>query len=413
MNQTASSGSTPAKAVSLVSAMCMAQVLGMLGVFAFPALLPHFMNLWELTNSQAGWISGIYFAGYSIAVPVLTSLTDRIDSRKIYLASCFVSMMANMGFAFFSQGFWTALIFRALCGIGLAGTFIPGLKALIDRLEVRFLPRAIAFYTACFGLGMSISFYYAGVIFKWLGWKPVFFIAAACSGFVLLLCLMILIPRPVARTAGSSPGILGTLDFRPVWQNPRARTYIIAYMCHMWEMFAARSWMVAFLTFAMTLHAGSADLMAPTTVMAVAGIFGMMASILFGELAVKFNRRRIVSMVMAVSGLIGLSLGFLADVPYSVLVCLCIGYTVFFQGDSAAIHAGVITAAEPDRRGATMALQSLAGFAAASLSPIAVGFVLDITGGTNSTLSWGLTFGAMGITAFLGLFLLFNSHNNG
>ena len=409
MNQ--ASGSTPANAVFLVLSMCLAQVLGMLGVFAFPALLPHFIDLWGLTNSQAGWISGIYFAGYSIAVPVLTSLTDRMDSRKIYLASCFVSMIANIGFAVFSQGFWSALVFRALCGLGLAGTFIPGLKALIDRLEIRFLSRAISFYTACFGLGMSVSFYYAGVIFKWFGWKPVFFIAAGCSGFVLLLCLLILVPKPLKRSEPSLPGILATLDFRPVWQNYSVRTYIIAYVCHMWEMFAARSWMVAFLTFAITLQADPTPFVAPTTVMAVAGIFGMIASILFGELAVKFGRRRIVSLVMMVSGLIGLSLGFLANVPFPVLVFLCIAYTVFFQGDSAAIHAGVIIAADPDRRGTTMALQSLAGFVAASFSPVAVGFILDITGGGNSLVSWGLTFGAMGITAFLGVFLLFKMHN--
>ena len=134
MNHASPSGSTPAKAYFLVGAMCIAQVLGMLGVFAFPALLPHFIQLWDLSNSQAGWISGIYFAGYSMAVPVLTSLTDRIDSRKIYIISCFVGMIANIGFSLFSQGFWSALIFRALCGVGLAGTFIPGLKALIDRL---------------------------------------------------------------------------------------------------------------------------------------------------------------------------------------------------------------------------------------------------------------------------------------
>ncbi len=411
MNRTSPSGLTAAKAFSIVAAMCIAQVLGMLGVFAFPALLPHFINLWDLTNSQAGWISGIYFVGYSIAVPVLTSLTDRIDSRKIYIASCCVGVISNIGFGVFSQGFWSALIFRALCGLSLAGTFIPGLKALVDRLEIRYLPRAISFYTACFGLGMSISFYYAGVIFKWLGWKSVFFTAAASSGFALIICLMILPPKPVEKSKSSSPGILSTLDFKPVWQNYPARTYIIAYMCHMWEMFAARSWMVAFIAYAVSLQANLTPFMAPTTVMAVAGIFGMIASILFGELAVKFGRRRIVSIVMTISGLFGLSLGFLVDVPFPVLICLCIGYTIFFQGDSAAIHAGVITAADPDRRGGTMALQSLAGFMAASLSPIAVGFILDITGGGKSTISWGLTFGAMSITAFLGLFLLFKTQN--
>ena len=286
-------------------------------------------------------------------------------------------------------------------------SFIPGLKALLDRLEIRFLPRAVSFYTACFGLGMSLSFYYSGVIFDWFGWEVVFFGAAAGCGLVLVLSLIALNPMPLKKSKSTPTGILDVLDFRPVWQNYPARRYIIAYMCHMWEMFAARSWMVAFLTFAMTLQTAHKTFMVPTTVMAVAGVFGMAASILFGELAVKFGRRRIVSMVMAISCLLGLSIGFLSTIPYPFLVCLCICYTVFFQGDSAAIHAGVITAAEPDRRGATMALQSLAGFTIASLAPVATGVILDMTGGGTTVISWGFTFALMGAAALLGLILFF------
>ncbi len=37
---------------------------------------------------EAGAISGILFAGYMMSVPVLTSLTDRMDSRRIYLVAC-------------------------------------------------------------------------------------------------------------------------------------------------------------------------------------------------------------------------------------------------------------------------------------------------------------------------------------
>lgn len=58
-------------AAFLVSAMCLAEILNMIGIFAFPALLPEFITLWDLTNTQAGWISGIYFAGYTVSVPVL------------------------------------------------------------------------------------------------------------------------------------------------------------------------------------------------------------------------------------------------------------------------------------------------------------------------------------------------------
>jgi MFS family permease len=393
--------------------MCTAQVAGMIGVFAFPALLPHFLNLWNLSNSQAGLISGIYFAGYSISVPVLTSLSDHVDARKIYLVFCLIGITANIGFAMFAQGFWSALAFRALCGIGLAGTFIPGLKAIIDRIDVRFLPRAVSFYTACFGLGMSISFYYAGNMFEWFGWKIVFLVAAAASGLSLLLSLAVLNPRQVEKSEERTPsGILDILDFRPVWQNYPSRIYIIAYTCHMWEMFAARSWMVAFLTFALTLQTANKTFVPPTTVVAIAGVFGMTASILFGELVVKFGRRQVVSLIMTISCLLSMSIGFMPGIPYPVLMVLCISYTVFFQGDSAAIHVGVITTAAPKRRGATMALQSLTGFAAASLASVTAGVVLDMTGGGTNAISWGLTFGLMGIAGLPGLVLLLKTKNN-
>jgi predicted MFS family arabinose efflux permease len=396
-------------ALILIAAMCGAEVLGMLGVFAFPALLPYFLKSWHLSHIRAGWINGIYFAGYTAAVPLLTGLTDRIDARRIYLIFTALGGLSNLGFAFLASGFWSALFFRCLSGLGLAGTFIPGLKAVIDRLESRTQPRAISFYTAFFGLGVSVSFYFAGQVFRWFGWKQVFGMAAMGSAFSLFLACWVLTPKsfPWAALETTKAHIF---DFRPVWKNRPARAYIFAYMCHMWEMFAARSWLVAFLSFSITLQKAPAGLMAPTTVMAVAGIGGMLASIAGGELAVRLGRRRVVTAIMGVSCLLALTIGFSARLPYNAVVILCLVYTLFFQGDSAAIHAGVITAATPERQGATMALQSLGGFAAASLGSVAAGMVLDLTGGGATSLSWGLTFGSMGIAAALGPVLLHQTH---
>ena len=397
------------EAFILIAAMCGAEVLGMLGVFAFPALLPYFLKLWDLSNIQAGWINGIYFAGYTAAVPLLTGLTDRIDARRIYLIFSALGVLSNLGFAFLACGFWSALIFRGLSGLGLAGTFIPGLKAVIDRLESSTHPRAISFYTAFFGLGVSVSFYFAGEIFRWFGWKEVFGIAAMGSAFSLFLSFLVLKPKSIPLVSLEKAKV-HIFDFRPVWTNRPARAYILAYMCHMWEMFAVRSWLVAFLSFSITLQKAPAGLMAPTTVMAVAGIGGMLASIAGGELAVRLGRRRVVTTIMGVSSLLALIIGFSARLPYNAVVILCLVYTLFFQGDSAAIHAGVITAAKPERQGATMALQSLGGFAAASLGSVVAGMILDLTGGGSTSLSWGLTFGSVGIAAALGPILLHRTH---
>ena len=73
--------------LTLVISICLAEVLGMLSFATFQALIPTFAAEWGLSNTDAGWISGIYFAGYVGAVPVLVSLTDRVDPKRIYLWS--------------------------------------------------------------------------------------------------------------------------------------------------------------------------------------------------------------------------------------------------------------------------------------------------------------------------------------
>jgi MFS family permease len=139
----------------------------------------------------------------------------------------------------------------------------------------------------------------------------------------------------------------------------------------------------------------------------------MLASILGGELAARLERRRVVAVIMGISSLMALIIGFSARMPYTLVVTLCMVYTLFFQGDSAAIHTGVITSIEPERRGGAMALQSLAGFAAASLGSVVAGLILDITGKGATVLSWVLTLGSMGIAAALGSVLLYRTrfHN--
>ena len=85
--------------ITLVALMCVAEVLGMLGMFTFAALLPTFIREWQLTNTDAGWVSAIFLGGYAIAVPVLVSLTDRVDPRRIYLLSMALGCVAALAFA--------------------------------------------------------------------------------------------------------------------------------------------------------------------------------------------------------------------------------------------------------------------------------------------------------------------------
>ena len=162
----------------------------MTGFSVFPALLPGFINEWRLSNTEAGWINGILYGGYLLSVPVLASLTDRVPAKRVYFFSMGLSGLACIGFAILAEGFWTALLFRALIGVGLAGTYMPGLKILSDNIEGPTQSRAIAFYTASFSIGAALSFLLSGEISDALDWRW----AAAVSAAGPLLAMVLTAP---------------------------------------------------------------------------------------------------------------------------------------------------------------------------------------------------------------------------
>jgi fucose permease len=61
----------------------------MTGFATFSALLPLLMATWRISNSEAGTISGVYYAGYMAAVLLLTGMTDRVEcSPHLSVSAC-------------------------------------------------------------------------------------------------------------------------------------------------------------------------------------------------------------------------------------------------------------------------------------------------------------------------------------
>jgi len=74
------------QAKALVWAMCIGQIGNLLPHVVVPAVMvQHLIPLWGMTNTQAGLLASAYAAGYMLAVPFLSSLTDRYDARRILL----------------------------------------------------------------------------------------------------------------------------------------------------------------------------------------------------------------------------------------------------------------------------------------------------------------------------------------
>jgi len=378
--------------VTLLVTLCIAQVLAMTSFANFAALLPDFMVLWDLSNTEAGWIGGIYYAGYVVAVPLLVGMTDSVDAKRIYLFSIGVGVVASLGYAVLAEGFWSAMVFRFLSGIALAGTYMPGLQILNDRLSVDDRQRSLPWYLSAFSLGTAASFYLTGWLAARYEWPLVFLLAAVAQLACLLLILTTVSPRKpnVLKSSDRHP-----LDFRPVFTNRVAVAYIWGYTGHTYELFAYRAWIVAFLVFAAAVSGTAIGSEAIAGYAAVFSLVGMPASVLGAHLALRHDRRQTVSVVMGVSVITGCSLGFLGAAPFMVVVLIAGLYSGFIMGDSAALTGGTVAAARAGERGATLAMHSVWGFSGGFLGPLVVGVVLDLAGGRQSIQGWGLAFIAM------------------
>ena len=386
--------------VTLLVTLCIAQVLAMTSFANFAALLPDFVVLWDLSNTEAGWIGGIYYAGYVTAVPLLVGMTDSVDSKRIYLFSIGIGVIASLGYAVLAEGFWTAIVFRFFSGVALAGTYMPGLQIQNDRLTADDRQRTLPWYLSAFSLGTAASFYMTGWFGARFEWPLVFLLAGIAQLACLILVLTTVAPRKpnVLKTDDRHP-----LDFRPVFTNRAAVAYIWGYTGHTYELFAYRAWIVAFLAFAAAVSGTVVGSEAIATYAAVFSLVGMPASVFGAYLAMHGDRRRTVSVVMGVSVIMGCSLGFLGAAPFMLVVLIAGLYSGFIMGDSAALTGGTVAAARDGERGATLAMHSVWGFSGGFLGPLMVGLVLDLAGGRHSTVGWGLAFVTMAAGSLLAL----------
>jgi MFS family permease len=384
-----------------VAAIVTAQVLTQIGAFTLPALLPGYIERWSLSKTEAGWLIGIFFAAYVPAVPVLLALTDRLPARRIYLIGTGLTALSHLGFALFADGFWSGFLMRALAGIGWAGAYMPGLKAITDPLEGNAQSRAVSWHAAGVGIAGSVSFAIAGVLDALGGSRTAFLFGAAAAAAAFLIAATIM-PSTQPRPRTSSGALL---DFRPVFRNRRAMAWIVGYTVHTWELAALRAWAVTFLTVTIAGLGAPLWLPSPTVLFTLAGLAGVAISITGNETAQRYGRNRVVLWAMTTAAVLSLTVGWTSGISLTLAVAAVFAWNMAIYIDSSALTAGTVQAADPQLRGATMGLHSMSGYTGGFLGPLGVGLVLDAFGG-NSMTGWGLGFGHLAIITLGGLLIL-------
>ena len=371
---------------SLLFLSCLTLVLNTLPFVTTTPVLPILFDLWDLSETEAGLLGGAFFIGYTAAVPILVSLTDRILPKKIYIVSGSVGVVSCFGFALLANDLWSGVFFRIMTGVGVAGTNMPALKALADSLEEPERSRASSYYTSVYAIGTAISIFSAGYFANAFGWQSAFIVAGL--GFLLGLSLGMVV-LPPGRVSKKNKKLIE--DFKLVFRNRPVIINISSYFGHIWEVFANRVWIVTFLVFAEASQPGN-FIISITLLATLVALIGVPASMLCGEASILFGHERVIRTCMVVSVVVGIVVAFSTSAPLWVIGILVLLYGTTGYADTGTINTATVSVANQEVRGATMALHSCVGCAGGILASLAIGLTLQNFGGRASANAWTLAF---------------------
>jgi MFS family permease len=314
-------------------------------------------------------------------------------------------VVSGLLFAFFAEGFASALLLYGLTGLCSGGSYTPGLAIVAQRMRER-QGRALGFYLAAASLGYAIGLLIASAMIPLAGWRGAFVVTALCPVLGMILGWSAL--RNVPNVVHSLPDGHGTRSrLGEVVRNKPAMLSIWGYTFHAWELLGLWAWLPAFLA-AAAVAGGSGGTQAVSlgaTLTALTYLVAVVGSVLGGSLSDRYGRTA-VTLLMAISSLAcSFSFGWMIGMPMFLLVAVAIFYNVTGVADSS-IHSTTLTElTDPRYLGAAYSLRSLMGFGAGAISPWVFGLVLDwgrAGGSLPDHLIWGLAWSTLGLGGLLG-----------
>jgi len=334
--------------------------------FSASAVAGSLQTAWGLTDAQVPLLTLSVQVGFVVGalLSALFNLADRIQARHLFAVSAAVGGLITAFLVLLGPDDVVLVMgIRFLTGVALAGVYPSGMKAIAGWFrEGR--GTALGILIGALTVGSALPHLVRGF---GLDWQVVLLSA---SGLALVSSGMML-------TAGDGPFDTATAAFswhhlRSILSNRGFRLATIGYLGHMWELYAAWTW-VAFYV-AATGFSGSASVVA-FAVIAVGGI----GSYLAGRLADRRGRTLAAGGSMVISGTAAVLTAVVFNAPSWVTIGLLLIWGLTVVSDSAQFSAIVTEVVPDDVRGTALTLQTALGFMLTLVTISVVPLIADRT----------------------------------
>lgn len=337
---------------------------------------------WNLDAGGIGWLTNATQAGFIVGTLAFATsgLADRCRASRIFFVSSMVGALANAGFALVSEGLLSALAFRLLIGLCLAGIYPIGMKLILTWTQ-KHSGFALALLVGMLTLGTALPHAIRAIGANW-PWQ-----AVVLTSSVLTLAGGILVfrqgegPFLSLRPAAGRRAFNWRDAFHP-FRIDDFRAAALGYFGHMWELYAFWTIIPLLLIGSSNMHTSGLATAAMTFVIIAAGTLGCIT----GGLLVKwFGSGRIAFAALLTSGVCCCVYPLLAQFAPGLTTALFIVWGIAVVADSPQFSNLSAQACPPEQVGAALAIQNSIGFA---LTLIAIFLVTSLYAVLGDYVSW-------------------------
>ncbi|PWC34667.1 MFS transporter [Azospirillum sp. TSO35-2] len=346
------------------------------------------MQAWGMSAGEAGSIQTAFNVAYALSLVASSWFADSLGAKRVFLWASWATALTGIAFALFARSAGSGLVLFALLGLTQGGTYAPSIMLVAQGVPAERRGAAVGWLLGAGSLGYFASIALAAGLAERFGYEAAFIVCGLAPLLATLLATPGLRGRPNHATGGSARRLRGAFRFLG---DRRSVLLTAGYTTHCWELLGMWAWLPAFLTTSLASAGGAG--MRGLWIAGAVHISGFLSSLIMGRASDRLGRRAVLVAMGALGAACSASIGWMDGMPLVLVLAVAALYGFSALGDSPVLSTAMTEAVEPGSLGAALAVRSILGFGAGGAAPLAVGLVLDQTGGAG----WGWGFALLGV----------------